>query len=129
MNARAALQGYSNVQVNAGVEGASSHRLIQMLFDGLLQRIAQAKGAIQRNDIETRGDRISSAISIVLGLQDSLDTEGGGDMALDLDVLYGYVQQTLMKAHQKGDEALLDECAILISNVSSAWREIGSQVQ
>lgn len=125
MNASAALQGYNNVQVNAGVEAASSHRLIQMLFDGFLERIAQAKGAIQRNDIETRGNRINSAISIVLGLQDSLDTDSGSELAYDLDVLYAYIQQTLLKAHQKGDEALLDECAQLIINISSAWREIG----
>lgn len=125
MNSSAALQGYSNVQVNAGVESASSHRLIQMLFDGLLERIAQAKGAIQRNDIEVRGSRISSAISIVLGLQDSLDTDNGGELSYDLDNLYAYIHQTLMRAHQSADEALLDECAQLVINVSSAWREIG----
>ena len=125
MNASAALKGYSNVQVNAGVESASSHRLIQMLFDGLLERIAQAKGAIQRNDIETRGTRINSAISIVLGLQDSLDTDSGAEVSYDLDNLYAYIQQTLMRAHQNADESLLDECAKLIINISSAWREIG----
>lgn len=125
MNVNAALKSYANVQVDAGVQGASSHRLIQMLFDGLLERIAQAKGAMKQKNIETKGKKISEACSILLGLQDSLNEEQGGELAQNLNALYGYIQQTLMKAHLKNDEALLDECTGLIVEVSSAWRQIG----
>jgi len=125
LNASAALKSYANVHVDAGVQGASSHRLIQMLFDGLLERMAQAKGAMQQKNIELKGKKINDAGSILLGLRDSLDLESGGEVAQNLADLYDYVQRGLVKAHMKNDEALLDECAVLIAQVAGAWREIG----
>ena len=54
MNAQVALRGYNNVKVDAGVAGASPHGLIQMLYDGLLERMAQLKGAIEQKNIELK---------------------------------------------------------------------------
>ena len=125
MNAQAALKGYASVQVDASVQAASSHRLIQMLYDGLLERIAQAKGAMQQKNIELKGQKINDAGTILLGLRDSLDVANGGEIAENLSNLYDYVQRSLVKAHMKNDEALLDECASLIGGVADAWRQIG----
>ena len=124
MNAQTALKSYHNVHVGAGVQGASAHRLVEMLFEGLLGRIAQAKGALQQNNIEMKGAKITQAISIVLSLKDSLNLEQGGEVAANLDALYDYVQRTLWQANMKSDEALLDECHNLIMPVASAWRQI-----
>lgn len=125
MNSQAALKSYKNVHVNASVESASSHRLIAMLFEGLLSRLAQAKGAIRQKDMELKGKKITDAISIVLGLRDSLDLETGGEVAVNLDGLYDYIQRTLWQANLKNDESLINECGKLISQISSAWREMG----
>lgn len=125
MNARAALQSYGSVKVDAGVQGANAHRLTLMLFDGFLERVAQAKGAIQQRDIELRGKKINDASSILLGLRDSLDLERGGELAQNLDALYDYIQRILLQAHLKADEDLLDECGRLMSQVASGWRDIG----
>lgn len=125
VNRQAALKSYNNVHVDAGVESASSHRLIEMMFDGLLSRLAQAKGAMQQKDMELKGQKITSAISIVLGLRDSLDLEVGGEVAANLDGLYDYIQRTLWQANLKNDESLINECGTLISQISSAWRQIG----
>ena len=124
MNVSSALKSYSQVNVNAGVQDASSHRLISMLFDGLFTRIAQAKGAMQQRDHETKGQRISEAMNILMGLRDSLDLDRGGEIAMNLEALYDYVQRTLMQAHIKNDQKMLDECRDLLRNVSSAWNEI-----
>ena len=124
MNARAAMKSYSSVHVSSGVQDASSHRLIQMLFEGLLTRIAQAKGAMQQKDIENKGRKITEAMNIIGGLRDFLDLEKGGEVAENLDALYDYVQRTLMQAHLKNDVAKLEECSSLMLEVSGAWREI-----
>lgn len=128
MNKQAALKSYNHVHVNAGVESASSHRLIEMMFEGLLARLAQAKGAMQQKDMELKGQKISSAISIVLGLKDSLDVEKGGEVAVNLDALYDYIQRTLWQANIKNDQSLIDECGQLVSQISSAWREMGKSM-
>lgn len=125
MNAQAALKSYSNVRYNAGVQDASSHRLIQMLYDGVLERIAQAKGAMQQKNFEMKGKKVGEAISILLGLRDCLNGKQGGDIASNLDALYEYIQRALMEAHIKNNEEKLDECAELIGEISEAWRQIG----
>lgn len=124
MNRAAALKSYGQVHIGAGVQGASSHRLIAMLFEGLLTRIAQAKGCIEQNDIETKGKKITEAMNIIMGLRDSLDLEQGGELAMNLEALYDYVQRTLMQAHLKNDREKLDECRDLLKQVSSAWEEM-----
>ena len=126
MNAQVALKGYSDVKVKAGVAAASPHGLIQMLFDGLLERIAQTKGAIEQNDIELKNRKVNQAVGIILGLRESLNVDTGNDIADSLDNLYDYVQRQLWLAHFKNDASLLDECTRLILEVSTAWREISS---
>jgi len=125
MNRAAALKSYNNVQVDAGVESASAHRLIEMMFEGLLTRLAQAKGAIAQGNMELKGKKITDSISIVLGLRDSLDLETGGEMAANLDDLYDYIQRTLWQANLKNDAGLINECGTLVSQISTAWRKIG----
>ena len=90
MISRGAAQ-YKSVGNQSGIENASPHRLIQMLLDGALDRINSAKGAIKRGDIQSQGTNISSAISIIGGLQSSLNMEKGGEIAANLDNLYDYM--------------------------------------
>jgi flagellar secretion chaperone FliS len=125
MNQQAALKSYAKVQYRSDVEIASPHRLIDMLYQGALERITQAKGAMQFGHIAIKGKKINSAISIVGGLRESLDTDQGGDLAHNLDNLYVYIQQILARAHSANDVQLLDEASALLSDLQSAWKQIG----
>ncbi len=125
MNYQSAAQSYNVVRNQSGVENASPHRLIDMLFEGLQERITQAKGAIQYKNVEMKGSRINSAISIINGLRENLNTDDGGEIAENLDGLYIYIQKILAQAHIENSEPLLTEASELIENVHSAWREIG----
>ncbi|MFL0799165.1 MAG: flagellar export chaperone FliS [Agarilytica sp.] len=125
MNYQSAAQSYNVVRNQSGVENASPHRLIDMLFEGLQERITQAKGAIQYKNVEMKGSRINSAISIINGLRENLNTDDGGEIAENLDGLYIYIQKILAQAHIENNETLLTEASELIENIHSAWREIG----
>ncbi len=125
MNYQSAAQSYNVVRNQSGVENASPHRLIDMLFEGLQERITQARGAIQYKNVEMKGSRINSAISIINGLRENLNTDDGGEIAENLDGLYVYIQKILAQAHVENNEVLLTEASELIENVHSAWREIG----
>lgn len=125
MNAQTALKSYAKVQYRANVEVASPHRLIDMLYEGAIERIIQAKGAMQYGNIELKGHKINSAVSIVGGLRESLNTDEGGDLAYNLDNLYVYIQSILAKAHIKNEIELLEEAATLLGDLRSAWKQIG----
>ncbi len=125
MNTTSALKSYANVHYHGQVAGADPHRLIRMLYEGALERIAQAKGAMQQKNYELKAKKISDAINIVLALRENLNHEQGGDVAYNLDSLYDYMARVLWQAHSRNSEAQLDEVANLMTEVYSAWKQIG----
>lgn len=125
MNTQAALKSYAKVQYRANVEIASPHRLIDMLYEGAIERIVQAKGAMEFGNVELKGAKINSAVGIVGGLRESLNTDEGGELAMNLDNLYVYIQNLLSAAHLKNDAKKLDEAITLLNDLRSAWKQIG----
>lgn len=128
MNSYSAVQSYASVKVHSGVESATPHRLIQMLFEGALERIAQAKGAMAQNQLARKGDMIGKAVAIVGGLQGSLNDKEGGGLAANLDSLYDYIIRRLTQANYENNPDYLDECGRLLGEIKSAWDAIGNQV-
>lgn len=124
MNTQVALKGYSDIKVNAAVASATPHQLIQMLYDGLFERIAQIKGAMEQNNIELKNTKVNQSISILFGLRESLDQENGAEIAGNLDGIYDYVQRRLWQAHMKNDISILEECTRILKEISTAWSEI-----
>ncbi len=96
-----------------------------MLFDGALEAIAQAKGAVAAGDVAAKGQAIGRAVAIVEeGLRAALDQKAGGKVARDLNDLYGYVTRRLTWANLKNDVAALEECVRLLKPVQDAWNAI-----
>lgn len=113
--------------VLAEVNEANPHRLIQLLFDGALERIATAKGAMQQGNVAVKGERISKAIGILDGLRAHLDMEKGGEVAANLDALYEYMGRRLTEANLRNDPAMLDEVSKLLREVKAGWDAIPAQ--
>lgn len=125
MNPMLALRQYQKVGAQAQTSEATPHRLVQMLMEGGLDRIAQAKGAIARNDVPAKCVAISKAIGIVGGLREGLDLENQADALADLDSLYTYMMKRLAEANIKSDPKILDEISGLLSTVKEGWDAIG----
>lgn len=124
MNAMAALQQYQTVNTQVQALEASPHRLIQMLMEGGLSRIAQARGAMERGQTELKGELISKSIAIVGGLRGALDHQQGGELAANLDGLYEYMAGRLLQANRSNEPALLEEVAALLREIKSGWDAI-----
>lgn len=124
MNAMAALRQYQTVNTQAQLSDASPHRLIQMLMEGGLSRLAQARGAMQHGQVAAKGELISKAIGIIGGLREGLNLQSGGEIAANLDRLYEYMIARLVEANLSNDLALIDEVAGLLRNVKSGWDAI-----
>ncbi|BAQ73355.1 flagellar protein FliS [Pseudomonas sp. Os17] len=126
MNPMLALRQYQKVGAQAQTSEASPHRLVQMLMEGGLDRIAQAKGAMERKDIANKGVFISKAIGIIGGLREGLDLENSMDTLGDLDSLYTYMMKRLTEANIKTDPKILDEVAGLLRTVKEGWDAIAA---
>jgi flagellar protein FliS len=123
-----ALRQYQKVNGVAQTSEASPHRLVQMLMQGGLDRIAQAKGAIARNDAAQKGILIGKAIGIVGGLREGLDLENQAEALADIDSLYAYMSKRLVEANIKNDPEILNEVARLLITLKEGWDAIGDQV-
>ena len=116
-----AAKAYQSIGTTSGVMDASPHRLVQMLMEGALDRMAKAKGFIERGENTARGEQISWAMSIISGLQASLDTEAGGSIAANLNDLYDYMNRRLLDATVSNDVEPVQEAMSLMLEIKSAW--------
>ena len=119
-----AAHAYQNVGAEAAVTDADPHRLIQLLLQGALDRIAVAKGHMQRGEVAPKCECIGKAIDIVGGLRGALDHERGGEIARNLQALYDYAELRLLEANTHNDPARLDEVAQLLGDIKGAWESI-----
>lgn len=128
MHPMKALRQYQKVNSHAQTSEASPHRLVQMLMQGSLDRLAQAKGALSRGDIATKGVVLGKAVDIIGGLREGLDAEKAEnpDSVRSLDSLYAYMVTRLTQANVKNDPQLIDEVARLMITVKSGWDAIAN---
>ncbi|MFC6300128.1 flagellar export chaperone FliS [Pseudomonas sp. CCM 7893] len=126
MNPMRALRQYQKVNSHAQISEASPHRLVQLLMEGGLDRMAQAKGALARGDIAQKGLMLGKAADIIIGLRDGLDAEKSDnkEYVQQLESLYVYMTNRLMEANLHNDADMIDEVARLLITVKEGWDAI-----
>lgn len=124
VNSRAA-SAYKRVSADTGVNAADPHQMVSMLFDGLIQSLNAARGAMERGEIEAKGQAISKAVRILEeGLKAGLNLAEGGDLARNLHGLYGFAVKRLTLANISNDRAAVAEVVALIEPVADSWKQI-----
>ena len=120
---------YGKVATESEAAYANPHRLVQMLMEGALDKVATAKGCIERNDLEGKSRQITWAMSIINGLRTSLDMEAGGAIAVNLDDLYDYMVRRLIDASAQNDAGALSEVIDLMREIKGAWDAMPDEVR
>lgn len=119
---------YRQVGVETRLSSATPHQLVAMLFDGFMEALAQARGAMRVGEPGAKGMAIGRAVRILEeGLRAGLDLQAGGALAQDLHDLYGYLTMRLTIANLHNNEEALDECQRLMQPLRAAWTAIGTQ--
>ena len=115
------IQSYRNMTVQGGLAEASPHRVVQMMLDAVLSRVAEAAGHLERGEIPAKGEKIGKALGIIEALMLGLDKQTGGDIASNLERLYDYMSRTLLKANLENRVDLLKEVSSLLREVKLGW--------
>lgn len=123
-----ATEQYQQIGTRSEVESASPHRLIQLMMERVLVKIAMARGHLDRGDVSEKGAAIGSAISIIDGLRVSLNHKTDARLAGNFDALYDYMNRRLLQANLKNDAGILVEVSDLMREIKEAWDAIGEQV-
>lgn len=116
------IKAYKANVLEAGMSVADPHRVIQLMMAGLLERLAMAKGAIDRKDFEADLLQCQSHKHLLMVCK-TLDLSQG-EISDRLYVLYDYMKDRLMDASINMDKQPIDEIANLMITIKSAWDKI-----
>ena len=120
------LQSYRNVTAYGKLAEASPYQVVQLMLDAVLGRVAEATGHIERGETQAKGEKIGKALGIIEALVLGLDTQRGGELALNLERLYDYVARTLLKANLENRADLLKEVSSLLREIKLGWDGIAA---
>ncbi|WP_042844216.1 flagellar export chaperone FliS [Providencia rettgeri] len=129
MYQRHAQQTYQQVDLESEITNATPYQLIQILFKGALSALKRGEIFMQQGKVAEKGKEISKAIDIIdTGLKQSLNYEAGGELAENLASLYEYMTMQLLRANLENNVAYVQEVYQLLSDIASAWQQIGANV-
>lgn len=126
------LAAYQSISAHGGVAGADPHRLVLMLMDGTLERLAIARGCMERRgrgDVGRKAQLLTQCVSMIGELRGGLNLEQGGELARNLSDLYEYMTRQLLRANADNNAGYITEVQGLLGEIRSAWIAIGPEVR
>lgn len=118
------INAYKKGNLKQELASADPHKITLMLMQGALEKIATAKGCIERKEYENKAVNISKAIAILMHLRDTIDMDVEGDISNNLFALYDYMLQRLTDANIQNNLQIMDEVINLMLPIKSAWAQI-----
>jgi flagellar protein FliS len=130
MSLRRNMQAYKNADRDAVAESDNPHALIAVLFDELLRHMRMFAAEIEAGSIgqDASSNHFSRSLTILYGLQSSLNFEEGGDIANNLFRLYEYARQQLLSSMRLREIGGTMAAINALENIRDAWREIDGRV-
>jgi len=103
--------------------------LIEMLYQAALRAVADARRHLAERQILPRARSISKACNVLVELNTSLDFACGGDIAVRLSQLYGYMHRRLVEANLQQNDQPLAEVSGLLSTLMEGWAGVKAGLQ
>ena len=106
------------------VLSADPIELVNMLYQGCMQAVREARLHLAEGRIAERSREITKACQIVIELAVSLDHERGGEISRRLALLYDYMHRRLLEANMRQSDEPLADVLGLLSTLSDGWEGI-----
>ncbi len=117
---------YRSVDAYGAAASGDRLQLILRMMQGALDRIATARGHMERGEAGPKGEALGRAVRLIDGLRSCLDQERGGDIATNLAALYDYMVRRLTEANLRNDPRALSEVADLLDEIRTGWEQIAA---
>jgi len=118
------INAYKKGNLKQDIATADPHRLTLMLMQGALDKMAYAKGCMERKDFEGKAEHLSKATAIIINLRDTLDLDVKSEITDNLFALYDYMIQRLTDANIQNSQTIMDEVISLMLPIKGAWMQI-----
>ena len=111
------------------VMSATPARLTVLLIEHLEVVLRRAQTAIRSDQIELRVSNMARSREIVSELLGTLDLERGGDIAIDLSMLYGFLLSELVDVGSRRDAVRLGRLIGIVNTLSTAFALAATQLE
>lgn len=112
----------ANKYKKASVMTATQPQLLIMLYEGAIRFVISAKNHLKNNDLEGKGVAIGRAHDIINELIASLNHEVGGEISKDLESLYNFIVETLIKANVENSVTHLETVENILKTLLEGWK-------
>lgn len=113
----------ANQYKQTSVTTANRGQILIMLYEAAIRNVKKASGAIEKKDLKGKGVAIGKAHDIINELVNTLDFEVGGDIARNLERLYTFIIEQLVKANSENSKEPLLAIQNILETLLSGWRE------
>lgn len=118
------LRAYQKTTVNAEISVADPYYVTKLLYQGLFERLAQAKGAIERGDLALKAKKLSTATAILENLRSTLDFSQSKSIAQGLYDIYSYMIDQVVEASLNLMTQPIDNAIRALMPIKKAWDSI-----
>lgn len=118
------LRAYQKTTVNAEISVADPYYVTKLLYQGLFERLAQAKGAIERGDLALKAKKLSTATAILENLRSTLDFSQSKTIAQGLYDIYSYMIDQVAEASLNLMTQPIDNAIRALMPIKKAWDSI-----
>ena len=118
------LRAYQKTTVNAEISVADPYYVTKLLYQGLFERLAQAKGAIERGDLALKAKKLSTATAILENFRSTLDFSQSKSIAQGLYDIYSYMIDQVAEASLNLMTQPIDNAIRALMPIKKAWDSI-----
>lgn len=118
----------ANQYKQTSIMTASKGQILLMLYEAAIRNVKKAAIAIDQKDLGAKGQAIGKTHDIINELLNTLDFEAGGNIAAELERLYNYIIETLIKANIENSKEKLLTVQKLLETLLEGWRGAVTQV-
>nr|CRH07719.1 Putative flagellar protein FliS [Candidatus Magnetococcus massalia] len=119
------LRSYKSSRTNT----ASREDLLILLYEGAIRFLERSIQAFEEGDFPEHKTKLQKTTAIVGELQNTLDFEKGGDLAMQLFDLYNYMLDQLTQVNIKRKIEPAHDVVDLLKTLLDGWRQAVRQVK
>lgn len=118
------MKEYRKASVNAELAVADPYTITKALYQGVAERLGQAKGAISRGNLEEKAKKLAQAAAIIEHLRDTLDRSQAPEIADNLTFIYNFMLEKIADASVEVSEGPIDDALKVFMPIKEAWDSI-----
>ncbi len=106
------------------IMSASPAKLVAMLYERAITLLSETVEAIETGDIERRWRTNSKATEVISHLWGTLDRERGGEIAENLNRIYGFMMMRLTMIDVENNAQAAREVIELLEPLRHSWQKL-----